>query len=153
MNELRSILLAEDNLDDVELTLAGLSVLNLANEIVVAHDGVEALDYLYCRGRFAARNQLNPAVVLLDLNMPRMDGLDVLREIKSQQNFKSIPVVVITSSTQEADLARSYQLGVNAYVVKPVKSRDFISAVRRVGAFWAVVNESPGVPGHNQTEP
>src|SRR5262249_37921344 len=142
MNELRSILLAEDNLNDVELTLAGLSALNLANEIVVTRDGAEALDYLYCRGRYAGRTNGNPAVVLLDLKMP-LDGLEVLREIKSHQNLKSIPVVMITSSAQETDLARSYQLGVNAYVVKPVNYRDFISAVRRVGAFWAVVNQTP----------
>ncbi len=143
MNELQSILLAEDNPDDVELTLAGLTKLNLANDIVVARDGAEALDYLHCRGKYAARNKGNPAVVLLDLNMPKVDGLEVLREIKSTQNFKSIPVVMITSSTQENDLARSYDLGVNAYVVKPVNYREFISAVRQVGAFWAVVNEPP----------
>ena len=143
MNELQSILLAEDNPDDVELTLAGLTRLNLANDIVVARDGAEALDYLHCRGKFAARNNGNPAVVLLDLKMPKVDGLEVLREIKSNQNFKAIPVVIITSSTQENDLAQSYHLGVNAYVVKPVNYRDFISAVRQVGAFWAVVNEPP----------
>ena len=143
MNELRSILLAEDNPHDVELTLAGLSGLNLANEIVVARDGVEALDYLHCRGKYAARNDGNPVVVLLDLKMPKIDGLEVLREIKSNQKFMSIPVVMITSSAEEKDLARSYDLGVNAYVVKPVTYRDFISAVRQVGAFWAVVNEPP----------
>ncbi len=143
MNELRSILLAEDNPHDVELTLAGLSGLNLANEIVVARDGVEALDYLHCRGKYAARSDGNPAVVLLDLKMPKIDGLEVLREIKSNQKFMSIPVVMITSSAEEKDLARSYDLGVNAYVVKPVTYRDFISAVRQVGAFWAVVNEPP----------
>ena len=143
MNELRSILLAEDNPNDVELTLAGLSGLNLANEIVVARDGVEALDYLHCRGKYAARNDGNPVVVLLDLKMPKIDGLEVLREIKSNQKFMSIPVVMITSSAEEKDLARSYDLGVNAYVVKPVTYRDFISAVRQVGAFWAVVNEPP----------
>jgi CheY-like chemotaxis protein len=143
MNELRSILLAEDNADEVEQTLAGLTKLNLANDIVVARDGAEALDYLHCRGKYAARNNGNPAVVLLDLEMPKVDGLEVLREIKSNQNFKSIPVVMITSSTQENDLARSDHLGVNAYVVKPVNYRDFVSAVRQVGAFWAVVNEPP----------
>ena len=151
MNELRSILLAEDNLNDVELTLAGLSALNLANETVVTRDGVEALDYLHCRGRYAGRNNGNPAVVLLGLKMPKLDGLEVLREIKSHQKLKSIPVVMITSSAQETDLAKSYQLGVNAYVVKPVNYRDFISAVRRVGAFWAVVNAAPPEPGHSQT--
>ena len=143
MNELRSILLAEDNLDDVELTLAGLSALNLANEVVVTRDGVEALDYLYCRGKYATRNNINPAVVLLDLKLPKMNGLEVLSEIKSHQAFKSIPVVMITASTKENDLARSYQLGANAYVVKPVNYRDFVGALRRVGAFWAVLNESP----------
>ena len=151
MNELRSILLAEDNLNDVEMTLAGLSALNLANEIVVTRDGAEALDYLYCRGRYAGRTNGNPAVVLLGLKMPKPDGMEVLREIKSHPNLKSIPVVMITSSPQETDLAKSYQLGVNAYVVKPVNYRDYISTVRRVGAFWAVVNAAPPEPGHSQT--
>src|SRR5438046_7369778 len=110
MNELRSMLLAEDNPDDVELTLAGLTRLNLANDIVVARDGAEALDYLHCRGKLAARNNGNPAVVLLDLKMPKVDGLEVLREIKSNQKFKDIPVVIINSSTQENDMSQSYHL-------------------------------------------
>jgi len=143
MTELRTILLAEDNPNDVELTLAGLKELNLANEIAVVRDGVEALDYLFCRGRYASRNNNEPVVILLDLKMPKMDGLQVLREIKSNEKLKSIPVVMLTSSAQESDLVRSYQLGVNAYVVKPVNFREFINAVKQVGAFWAVVNEPP----------
>jgi CheY-like chemotaxis protein len=151
MTELRTILLAEDNPNDVELTLAGLKELNPANEIVVVRDGVEALDYLFCRGSYASRNNNEPVVILLDLKMPKMDGLQVLREIKSNEKLKSIPVVMLTSSAQESDLVKSYQLGVNAYVVKPVNFREFINAVKQVGAFWAVVNEPPpeGARGAN----
>jgi len=143
MEELRSILLAEDNPNDVELTLSGLAQLHLANEVVVVRDGAEALDYLYSRGKYASRNDDNPAVILLDLKMPKVDGLQVLHEIKSNEKLKSIPVVMLTSSAQESDLVKSYQLGVNAYVVKPVSHREFVNAVRQVGAFWAVVNEPP----------
>ena len=143
MEELRSILLAEDNPNDVELTLSGLAQLHLANEVVVVRDGAEALDYLYSRGKYASRNDDNPAVILLDLKMPKVDGLQVLNEIKSNEKLKSIPVVMLTSSAQESDLVKSYQLGVNAYVVKPVSYREFVNAVRQVGAFWAVVNEPP----------
>src|SRR5438094_10565711 len=143
MEELRSILLAEDNPNDVELTLSGLAQLHLANEVVVVRDGAEALDYLYSRGKYASRNDDNPAVILLDLKMPKVDGLQVLHEIKSNEKLKSIPVVMLTSSAQESDLVKSYQLGVNAYVVKPVNYREFINAIKQVGAFWAVVNEPP----------
>ena len=143
MEELRSILLAEDNPNDVELTLSGLAQLHLANEVVVVRDGAEALDYLYSRGKYASRNDDNPAVILLDLKMPKVDGLQVLNEIMSNEKLKSIPVVMLTSSAQESDLVKSYQLGVNAYVVKPVSHREFVNAVRQVGAFWAVVNEPP----------
>src|ERR1043166_892847 len=148
MTELRSILLAEDNPKDVELTLAGLSELRLANDVVVVRDGAEALDYLHFRGQYASRPHGNPALMLLDLNMPKVDGLEVLREIKLQEELRSIPVVMLTSSALESDLLRSYQLGVNAYVVKPVNSREFINAIKQVGAFWAVVNQPPpeGLP-------
>jgi len=143
MTELRSILLAEDNPNDVELTLAGLAELHLANEVVVVRDGAEALDYLHARGKYEARADGNPAVILLDLKMPRMDGLEVLTEVKSNNQLRSIPVVMLTSSAQESDLVRSYRLGVNAYVVKPVNYQEFINAIKQVGAFWAVVNEPP----------
>jgi len=143
MNELRSILLAEDNPNDVELTLAAFSEHNLANEVFVVSDGEEALDYLYQRGRFKARPNGNPAVILLDLKMPKIDGLEVLRAIKQDDKLKSIPVVMLTSSREEPDLLRSYQLGVNAYVVKPVDFKSFMNAVKQLGAFWALYNEPP----------
>ena len=148
MNELRSILLAEDNPNDVELTLSGLAELHLANEVAVVRDGAEVLDYLYSRGKFESRNNGNPAVLLLDLKMPRMDGLEVLGEIKANEKFRSIPVVMLTSSAQESDLVKSYQLGVNAYVVKPMDYREFINAIKQVGVFWAVVNEPPPEAAH-----
>ena len=145
MTELRSILLAEDNPKDVELTLTALGEHNLANEVVVARDGEEALDYLLRRGRFAMRAEGNPAVVLLDLKMPRVDGLEVLRRIKSDEVLRNIPVVMLTSSREERDLIESYRLGVNAYVVKPVAFDQFVEAVREIGVFWAILNEpAPG---------
>jgi CheY-like chemotaxis protein len=143
MNELRSILLAEDNPNDVELTLTAFSEYNLVNEVFVVSDGEEALDYLYQRGRFKARPNGNPAVILLDLKMPKVDGLEVLRTIKQDEKLKSIPVVMLTSSREEPDLLRSYQLGVNAYVVKPVDFQSFTDAVKQLGAFWALFNEPP----------
>jgi CheY-like chemotaxis protein len=143
MNELRSILLAEDNPNDVELTLAAFSEYNLVNEVFVVSDGEQALDYLYQRGRFKARPNGNPAVILLDLKMPKVDGLEVLRTIKQDEKLKSIPVVMLTSSREEPDLVRSYQLGVNAYVVKPVDFQSFTDAVKQLGAFWALFNEPP----------
>lgn len=143
MAELKRILLAEDNPKDVELTLTALDKHHLANEVVVANDGVEALDYLYRRGKFAMRADSNPAVVLLDLKMPKVDGLEVLRKIKSDNNLKAIPVVILTSSREEKDLVESYKLGVNAYVVKPVDFQQFIDAVKDLGVFWAVLNEPP----------
>ena len=143
MSALKRILYAEDSAADVELTLAALEEHHLANEVVVVGDGVEALDYLHRRGAFAAREAGNPAVVLLDLKMPRVDGLEVLRQVKSDPDLRTIPVVIMTSSREERDLVESYRLGVNAYVVKPVDFEQFVAAVKEVGMFWAVVNEPP----------
>jgi CheY-like chemotaxis protein len=143
MAELKRILLAEDNPKDVELTLAALDEHNLANEVVVVKDGAEALDYLYCRDKFKMRTGGHPAVVLLDIKMPKVDGLEVLRTIKKDDNLKTIPVVILTSSREEKDLIESYKLGVNAYVVKPVDFQQFVEAVKKLGAFWALINEPP----------
>lgn len=140
---LKRILLAEDSEPDIELTLVALEEHHLANEVVVVHDGAEALDYLYRRGPFAGRPAGHPVVVLLDLKMPRVDGLEVLRQIKSDPELKTIPVVMLTSSREEADLVKSYRLGVNAYVVKPVKFEEFVDSVKSLGCFWALVNEAP----------
>ena len=143
ITDVRRILLAEDNPKDVELTLTALEAHHLANEVVVVNDGAEALDYLYERGKYATRTGNGPAVVLLDLKMPKVDGLDVLRTIKADAKLKTIPVVILTSSREERDLVESYRLGVNAYVVKPVDFQQFIDAVKELGAFWAVLNEPP----------
>ncbi|MBM4136524.1 MAG: response regulator [Nitrospira sp.] len=143
MIELKRILLVEDNPNDVELTLEGLSEYNLANEVVVARDGAEALDYLYHREQFADLPDGNPAVILLDLKLPRVDGFEVLRIVKSDEKLKLIPVVVLTSSREERDLVESYKLGVNAYVVKPVDFHEFTDAVKELGIFWALINEPP----------
>ena len=143
MLELKRILLVEDNPNDVEMVLDGLSEYNLANEVVVARDGVEALDYLFRRNEFAEREEGNPAVVLLDLKLPKVDGVEVLRTVKEDEQLKFIPVVVLTSSREERDLVESYRLGVNAYVVKPVDFKEFARAVKELGVFWAVINEPP----------
>ena len=143
MKPLRPILLADDSERDVELVLAALKRNNFANPVVVARDGVEVLDYFHRRGRFAAEPAGLPLVVLLDLKMPRKDGLEVLRELKSDATFKTVPVVILTSSREETDLVKSYQLGVNAYVVKPVGFQQFVDAIRHTGAFWAAINELP----------
>ena len=140
---LKRILLVDDSPRDTEMALDALAQNNLANEVVALRDGVEVLDYLYRRGPFADRAAGQPAVVLLDLKMPKVDGIEVLRQIKSDPQLKMIPVVVLTSSREEQDLVNSYQLGVNAYIVKPVKFQEFVEAVKLVGAFWAVVNEPP----------
>ena len=140
---LRKILLAEDSENDAELTLAALAANRVANEVVAVRDGVQALDYLYRRGEYANRAPEHPALILLDLKMPKVDGLQVLREVKSDPEMRIIPVVVLTSSREEHDVVRSYGLGVNAYVVKPVEFGDFMDAVKVLGQFWAVVNESP----------
>jgi CheY-like chemotaxis protein len=143
MSELARILLVEDDPRDVELTLTALGEYNLANEVVVARDGEKALDYLYSRGEFSNRSNDNPAVMLLDLKLPKVDGLQILQQIKSDERLKLIPVVVLTSSQEEKDMIRSYQLGVNAYVVKPVDFHEFVNAIKELGVFWAVINEPP----------
>lgn len=137
------ILLAEDSTQDVELTLNALAELNITNSVAVARDGAEALDYLYKRGKFADRDNGNPVLLLLDLKMPKVDGLDVLRAVKSDPHLRTIPVVVLTSSREEQDVVRSYELGVNAYVVKPVEFEKFLRAVRDLGLFWMLINEPP----------
>lgn len=139
----KRILLAEDDPKDVELTINALDEYNLANDILVVRNGVEALDYLYRRGAFAQEPDGNPIVILLDLKMPKVDGIQVLRQIKSDKHLQMIPVVVLTSSNESQDLETCYQLGANAYVVKPVKFTDFVEAVREVGVFWALINEPP----------
>ena len=146
MKALKRILLVDDNLRDVDLTLAALAEHHLANEVVVARDGVEALDYLLRRGAHAGRDDSQPVVVLLDIKMPRLNGLEVLRQIKTDPVLKCLPVVMLTSSKEEPDLAACYELGVNAYVVKPVDFDQFVGAVKQVGAFWAVLNEPPPDP-------
>jgi CheY-like chemotaxis protein len=143
MNGLRRILMVEDDARDVELSLTALAQYNLANEVVVVGDGDEALDYLYQRGKFMARPNGNPAVLLLDLKLPKVDGLEVLQQIKTDDRLKMIPVVVLTSSREERDMVASYQLGVNAYVVKPVDFHEFVNAVKELGIFWALINEPP----------
>lgn len=143
MDVLGRILLVEDDSRDVELTLTALDEYHLANEVVVAPDGEQALDYLYYRGNFMKRARENPAVLLLDLKLPKINGLEVLNQIKADETLKMIPVVVLTSSHEEKDMVASYKLGVNAYVVKPVDFHEFINAVKELGVFWAVVNEPP----------
>ncbi|HSY43996.1 MAG TPA: response regulator [Candidatus Acidoferrum sp.] len=143
MAPLKRILLVEDNERDVELTMAALEEHNLANEVVVARDGAEALDYLYCRGKFAGHANGLPVVVLLDLKMPKVDGLEVLRQMRTDPAIKHVPVVMLTSSREEQDLIRSYALGVNAYVVKPVDFQKFVESVKQIGMFWAIINEPP----------
>jgi CheY-like chemotaxis protein len=143
MPELGRILMVEDDPRDVELTLTALAEYNLANEVVVTRDGEEALDYLYCRGNFTARTNDNPAVLLLDLKLPKVDGLEVLQQIKSDEKLRMIPVVVLTSSHEERDMIASYRLGVNAYVVKPVDFHEFVNAIKELGIFWAVINQPP----------
>jgi CheY-like chemotaxis protein len=143
MAEPSKILLVEDDPHDVELTLSALTENHLTNEIVVARDGAEALDYLYRRGVYQSREARNPAVILLDLKLPKVDGLEVLKRIKADPTLKTVPVVMLTSSREEQDLVESYNSGSNAYVVKPVGLRDFVQAVREVGLFWTVINQPP----------
>ncbi|MDR3666813.1 MAG: response regulator [Ignavibacteriaceae bacterium] len=141
--DLKTILLAEDNPKDVELTLEAMAENNLANHVTVVNDGVEVIEYLRREGNFKNRIEGNPAFILLDIKMPRMDGIEVLRTIRSDPKFKTIPIVILTSSREEQDLINSYNLGVNAYVVKPVIFHEFIEAVKQIGIFWAVLNELP----------
>jgi CheY-like chemotaxis protein len=135
--------MVEDDPRDVELTLTALGDYHLTNEVVVVHDGEEALDYLYRRGNFKARSNENPAVLLLDLKLPKVDGLEVLKQVKSDETLRMIPVVVLTSSREEIDMVASYRLGVNAYVVKPVDFHEFVNAIKELGMFWAIINEPP----------
>jgi CheY-like chemotaxis protein len=143
MSTLGRILIVEDDPRDVELTMTALDEYKLANEVVVASDGAEALDYLYRRGAHAGRSGADPAVLLLDLKLPKVDGLEVLQQIKADPKLKMIPVVVLTSSREERDMVASYQLGVNGYVVKPVDFHEFVNAVKELGIFWAIINEPP----------
>jgi CheY-like chemotaxis protein len=143
MNNLGRILLVEDDPKDIDLTLTALDEYKLANEVVVTRDGEEALDYLFCRGEFETRTSENPAVLLLDLKLPLVDGLEVLQQVKSDEKLKMIPVVVLTSSHEEKDMVASYRLGVNAYVVKPVDFHEFVNAIKELGIFWAIINEPP----------
>jgi two-component system response regulator len=144
MNDFKRILLVEDSSRDAELILDALDAHQLGNEVLHVRDGADALDYLYRRGQFAVRGDGQPALILLDLKLPKVDGLEVLRQIKGDPVLKMIPVVMMTSSRQEQDLLQSYQLGVNAYVVKPLKFQNFVEAVKQVGGFWAGINEVPG---------
>jgi CheY-like chemotaxis protein len=152
MDVLKRILLVEDDPKDVELTLAALAEHKLANEVAIARDGVEALDYLYRRGAFEKRPAGNPVVILLDLKMPRMDGVGVLQQIKTNETMRLIPVVILTSSHESQDLEACYRLGVNAYVVKPVRFLEFVDGVRQTGVFWALINQQPPdlVPGERE---
>jgi len=143
MNNIMRILLVEDDPKDVELTLTALDEYRLANAVDVVRDGAEALDYLYRRGKFQTRDASNPAVVILDLKLPKVSGLEVLRLVKADEQLRLVPVVMLTSSREEPDLIASYELGVNAYVVKPVDFHKFVEAVKTLGVFWAVLNEAP----------
>jgi len=143
MNPLGRILLVEDDPRDVDLTLTALEEYHLANEVVVVNDGAEALDYLHRRGNHRARPRENPAVLLLDLKLPKVNGLEVLKHIRATEELKLIPVVILTSSREERDMVASYQLGVNGYVVKPVDFHEFVNAIKELGIFWAVINEPP----------
>ncbi|MBP2157470.1 MULTISPECIES: response regulator [Asticcacaulis] len=151
MKGLRPILLVEDNPKDLELTLEALERSQLANEVVTARDGVEALDWLFRRNSHEGRESNDPAVILLDLKLPRVDGLQVLEQIKNDEDMRHLPVVMLTASREESDLVKSYQLGVNAFVVKPVGFQEFFDAVRGLGVFWAVVNEP--VPPRPRNQP
>lgn len=148
----RYILLAEDNPNDAELTIAALQASHLVSPIRVVGDGAEALDFLFCRGAYAGRKEGPPAVILLDLKMPKVDGVEVLRAVKQDPALRMIPVVMLTSSREEADLTRSYASGANAYVVKPVEFDEFMQAVRELGLFWGLVNEPSPVPGPSQVK-
>jgi CheY-like chemotaxis protein len=145
MKELRTILLVEDNPKDVELTLEAIAENNLANRVTVVNDGVEALEYLQFRGKYKLRKKGYPAVILLDIKMPRMDGIEALLAIRNDPALKTLPIVMLTSSREEPDLKKCYELGVNAYVVKPVDFKEFMAAIKQIGIFWAIINELPSV--------
>jgi FOG: CheY-like receiver len=144
MEKLARILYAEDSLNDIELTLAAFKECNLANQVDVVRDGEEAIDYLFYRGKYTNRERSTPAFVLLDLKMPKMDGTEVLKEIRNSKEYKSLPVVMLTSSQIETDVYKSYQLGVNAFVIKPIDFEEFVKAVKNIGYFWAILNTTPG---------
>ena len=141
--EIKTILIVDDSRNDIELAIAALSEKNLANEVVVAEDGVEALDFLYKRGKFSGYKSGNPVVILLDIKMPLMNGIEVLKHIRQDPKFKLIPVIMVTSSAEEKDLVESYKLGANSYVVKPVDIVQFIDAIKVLGQYWAVINQPP----------
>jgi CheY-like chemotaxis protein len=141
MGKIKRILLVEDDDKDIELTLAALAEYKLANEVAVVRDGVEALDYLYRRESFAQRPAGHPMVILLDLKMPRLSGVQVLRKLKADEQMRMIPVVILTSSREQLDLEQCYRLGVNAYVVKPVRFTEFVDTVKQTGLFWALINQ------------
>lgn len=152
MTQLKRILFAEDSEQDIELALAAFKEHHLPNPIDVVRDGAEALDYLFCRKEYIDRPHINPSLVLLDLKMPRVDGLEVLRKIKSDSRFKKIPVVMMTSSREQKDLDLCYDVGANAYVVKPVKFTDFLEAVGKLGIFWGLINEPPPLESPSKIE-
>lgn len=141
--ELKRILLVEDSVNDVELILTSLAENHLGNEVVVVRDGEEALDYLYRRGMYRLRREGNPVVVLLDLKLPKIDGIEVLAKLKADEVLRTVPVVILTSSREEQDLTRCYELGTNAYVVKPIDYHEFVDVIRGLGLFWAIINEPP----------
>ena len=147
MMEINDILLVEDSQNDVELILESLHDFNLANRVTAVKDGIEALEYLQCSGKYKSRRRNSPAVILLDIKMPRMDGIELLRILKQDEQLKLIPIVILTSSNEEPDLKKCYELGANAYVVKPVKFGDFIETVKSIGIFWALLNELPADTG------
>lgn len=143
MEQLPRILYAEDNLNDIELTMAAFEEINLANQIDVVRDGQEAVDYLFWQGKYASRAKTNPAFVLLDLKMPKLDGIEVLNAIRKSEQHKNLPVVMLTSSQMESDVYKSYELGVNGFVVKPIDFNDFMKAIKSIGYFWAILNIPP----------
>lgn len=145
MPELKSILLVEDDPNDMELIITGLAENNLANKVVAVGDGEQALDYLSCLGKFTLRTDGNPVVVLLDLKLPKVDGFEVLKHIRSNERLKTIPVVILTSSREDQDIVEGYKLGANGYVVKPVDFHEFVDAIKLIGSYWAIVNEPPPV--------
>jgi len=143
MDKLPRILYAEDNLNDIELTMAAFEEINLANQIDVVRDGQEAIDYLFWQGKYASRDKINPAFVLLDLKMPKLDGIEVLDAIRKSEQHRALPVVMLTSSQMESDIYKSYELGVNGFVVKPIDFNDFMKAIKNIGYFWAILNIPP----------